>query len=343
MPIPLRLDFDAPGLRAIAKQTKAAGQARRLLALAAIYEGASRSEAAAIGSVTLQIVRDWVLKFNAEGPAGLIDRSPPGQPARLNAGQRAALARVIEDGPIPAVHGVVRWRLIDLCQWMWEEHRVSICKSTMSQEVRALGYRKLTARPRHHAQAEDAIETFKKSSLRAWRRSIASGTRHRHCCHRDLVCRRSPHRPEEQDHAPMGQAWQPAIRATRSTHGVDLHFWCGLSAGWQSGAGLVPALLQYPRDEPASCGDFCPGGPWQTRGADDGSSRLAHVGPTDHARQYHHPPAATEMSRAQPGRERLAVHEKQLALQPRVPPATRTSSIIAAKPGTNSQTSPGAS
>jgi transposase len=171
MAIPLRLDFDAPGLRAIAKQTKAAGQARRLLALAAIYDGASRSEAAAIGSVTLQIVRDWVLKFNANGPAGLIDRSPPGQPARLNAAQRATLAQVLEDGPIPAIHGVVRWRLIDLCQWMWEEHRVSICKSTMSQEVRALGYRKLTARPRHHAQAEDAIETFKKSSSPAWRRS----------------------------------------------------------------------------------------------------------------------------------------------------------------------------
>jgi transposase len=171
MPIPLRGGFDGPRLRAIAKRSKDGGQARRLLALAEIYEGASRSEAAAIGSVTLQIVRDWVMRFNAHGPAGLIDRKPPGQPARLNDTQRAALAKIIEDGPIPAIHGVVRWRLTDLCQWIWEEYRVSICKSTMSQEVRSLGYRKLTARPRHHAQADNAIEVFKKTSSRAWRRS----------------------------------------------------------------------------------------------------------------------------------------------------------------------------
>lgn len=174
MPIPLRSDFDAPQLRALAKKAKDGAQARRLLALAAIYEGATRTQAAAIGSVTVQIVRDWVVKFNAQGPAGLIDRKPPGQPSRLTAPHRAALVKAIEDGPIPAIHGVVRWRLIDLCQWFWDEHQVVIAKPTLSREVRALGYRKLTARPRHHAQAEGAIETFKKTSPRAWRRSRAT-------------------------------------------------------------------------------------------------------------------------------------------------------------------------
>jgi transposase len=62
--------------------------------------------------VGLQIVRDWVVKFNARGPAGLIDRKPPGPSPRLNAAQRQALAAMVESGPIPAVHGVVRWRLI---------------------------------------------------------------------------------------------------------------------------------------------------------------------------------------------------------------------------------------
>ena len=171
MPLPLRSDFDALSLRAIAKKTKDGPQARRLLALASIYEGGTRTQAAAMGSVTLQIVRDWVVRFNAEGPAGLIDRTPPGQPARLNDVHRAALVRAIEKGPMPAVHGVVRWRLIDLCQWLWEEFRVSIAKPTLSRELRAMGYRKLTARPRHHAQAEGAIEAFKKTSLRAWTRS----------------------------------------------------------------------------------------------------------------------------------------------------------------------------
>ena len=158
MPIPLRADFDAAGLRTVARRSKDAAQARRLLALAAVYDGATRTEAARIGGVTLQVVRDWVLRFNAEGPAGLVDRKALGQAPRLNDAHRAALTAVLESGPIPAIHGVVRWRLADLGQWLWEEFRVTAAKQTMSREVRALGYRKLSARPRHHAQAEGAVE-----------------------------------------------------------------------------------------------------------------------------------------------------------------------------------------
>jgi len=91
MAVPLRTDFDADQLRAIARRTKDGPQARRLLALAGIYDGASRTEAARIGGVTLQIVRDWVMKFNAHGPDGLINRTAPGQPSRLNDAHRAAL------------------------------------------------------------------------------------------------------------------------------------------------------------------------------------------------------------------------------------------------------------
>jgi len=166
MPIPLRADFDAQRLRAIARGAKDSAQTRRLLALAAIDDGARRTEAAAIGGVTLQIVRDWVMKFNARGPDGLIDRKAPGQPPKLNDAHRAALKTAIESGPIPAVDGVVRWRLVDLCHWIWEEFRVGIAKQTLSRELRAMGYRKLSARPRHHAQADGAIEDFKKASPR---------------------------------------------------------------------------------------------------------------------------------------------------------------------------------
>lgn len=173
MPVPLRTDYDAQKLRSLARRSKDAPQARRLLALAAAYDGASRTEAAKIGGVTLQIVRDWVLKFNANGPDGLIDRKAPGQPSRLNDEHRRALAAMIESGPTPAIHGVVRWRLIDLAQWMFEEFRVTIAVQTLSRELRALGYRKLSARPRHHAQVDGAIEHFKKVSQAAWRRSPA--------------------------------------------------------------------------------------------------------------------------------------------------------------------------
>jgi transposase len=173
MPIPLRGDFEAGQLRGLAKKTKDGPQARRLLALTAIYDGATRSEAAKIGGVGLQIIRDWVLRFNALGPEGLLDGKSPGQPSKLNDLQRQAIARMIESGPIPAVHGVVRWRLVDLAQWIFEEFRITVAKQTLSRELRAMGYRKLSARPRHHAQAKGAIEDFKKTSPRAWTKSRA--------------------------------------------------------------------------------------------------------------------------------------------------------------------------
>src|ERR1700756_4384625 len=103
------------------------------------------------------------------GPGGLLDGKSTGRPSKLNDTQRQAIAGMIESGPIPAVHGVVRWRLIDLAQWIFEEFRITIAKQTLSRELRAMGYRKLSARPRHHAQAEGAIEDFKKTSPRAWR------------------------------------------------------------------------------------------------------------------------------------------------------------------------------
>ncbi len=78
--IPLRTDFDGQQLRLVAKKAKDGPQARRLLALAGIYDGAARSEAARIGGVTLQVIRDWVLRFNARGPGGLINGKAPGQP-----------------------------------------------------------------------------------------------------------------------------------------------------------------------------------------------------------------------------------------------------------------------
>jgi transposase len=171
IPIPLRKDFKASQLRELAKKAKDGPRARRLLALAVIYDGGTRSEAAKLGGVGHQIVRDWVVRFNARGPDGLLDGKSPGRRSKLNDAQRQTVARMIESGPIPAVHGVVRWRLIDLAQWIFEEFRITIAKQTLSRELRAMGYRKLSARPRHHAPAVRAIEDFKKTSPRAWMKS----------------------------------------------------------------------------------------------------------------------------------------------------------------------------
>ena len=170
-PVRLREDFNGRSLRGLAKRARDAGQLRRLLALAEIYDGGSRGDAARIGDIGLQTVRDWVLRFNAGGPEGLIDAKAPGQVPKLNEAQHRALVQVVEAGPDPAIHGVVRWRLADLVQWVWEEFRIQISVQTLSRELRALGYRKLSARPRHYAQDADAMAAFKKTSPPSWQRS----------------------------------------------------------------------------------------------------------------------------------------------------------------------------
>jgi transposase len=161
--IPLRDDFDAQILRQLAKATKNAAQGRRLLALAEIYGGGSRSDAARIGGVTLQIIRDWVLRFNARGPDGLINGKAPGNQSKLNDEHRKALTKIVEDGPIPAIHGVVRWRRKDLVQWIFQEFRISLDETTIGRELKALGFAKLSARPRHYAQNEFEVDAFKKT------------------------------------------------------------------------------------------------------------------------------------------------------------------------------------
>jgi transposase len=125
--------------------------------------------------VTLQIVRDWVVRFNDRGPEGLLDGKAPGKPPLLNEVQRLALAEIVESGPIPSIHGVVRWRLIDLARWLHDEFGVSLTETTVARELKKQGYVKLTARPRHHSQNEYAMEDFKKGALpQSWQRSKSS-------------------------------------------------------------------------------------------------------------------------------------------------------------------------
>src|SRR6186713_1425366 len=134
--ITARRDYDAARLRGLARTTKSASQGRRLLALAEIYDGGSRTKAARVGGVGLQTIRDWVLRFNAHGPAGLIDGKAPGNASKLDEAQRQALAAIVERGPIPAIHEVVRWRLADLAHWIWEEFGISLSETTVSREPR---------------------------------------------------------------------------------------------------------------------------------------------------------------------------------------------------------------
>jgi transposase len=177
--IGVRSDYTSADLRQLARRSGDPDQVRRLLAVALILDGGSRSEAAQVAGVTLQIVRDWVLRFNEGGPDGLATRRAPGRAAILNDEQRAQLAAVVEAGPIPAAHGVVRWRLSDLAQWVWDEFALSVTRHTLGRELRAMGYRKLSARPRHRGQKGDDIADFKKASQPVWRRSNGSSREER--------------------------------------------------------------------------------------------------------------------------------------------------------------------
>ena len=118
-----------------------------------------------------QTLRHWVIRFNEQGPEGLINIPSPGVPPKLDDPHKAFLARLVEEGPIPAIHGVVRWRLRDLAWWVFEEFRISLDETTVGRELHKLGYRKLSARPQHHGQNEAAMEDFKKASPPGWRRS----------------------------------------------------------------------------------------------------------------------------------------------------------------------------
>lgn len=105
--IGLRDDFDSTALRRLARRSKSANQAQQLLELAQISNGGSRSAAARIGGVTLPIVRDWVITFNARSPDSLLHRKAPGAPPILDDAQRRALVENAENGPIQGIHVIV--------------------------------------------------------------------------------------------------------------------------------------------------------------------------------------------------------------------------------------------
>jgi transposase len=149
----VRTDYTASEVRRLAKRAKDAAQARRLLAIAAVFDGASRTEAAKIGGMDRQTLRDWVIRFNRQGPDGLFNIPSPGVPPKLDATHRAFLARIVEEGPIPAVHGVVRWRACDLIMRLHEEFEVSVSDDTIYRALKDLGFSHVSARPKAYKQA----------------------------------------------------------------------------------------------------------------------------------------------------------------------------------------------
>ena len=150
---------------------KDAAQARRLLALAAVRDGMNRTEAARIGGMDRQTLRDWAHRFNQYGPDGLIDIKPTGRPSKLSDEQKEALKQLVETGPDPEKDGVVRWRCVDLKRVLGQRFGVDLSEVSLGRALKKLGFSHLSARPRHPVQDPEAIAAFKKRMARP----VASG------------------------------------------------------------------------------------------------------------------------------------------------------------------------
>jgi len=184
--VALRTDLSAADLRLLAKQAEDAGQARRLLALAAVCDGMRRAAAAAIGAMDRQTLRDWVHRFNAQGAAGLINSKAPGPLPKLSPEQKQTLQRIVESPPDPIKDGVVRWRCVDLKRIIKERFDVDLDEVSIGRVLKQLGFAHLSARPQHPKQDPQAIEAFKKLSGAGHAGASRQGTPGRRA-DRDLV------------------------------------------------------------------------------------------------------------------------------------------------------------
>jgi transposase len=169
--IAVRAEYSSAELRRLAKKSRHGAQARRLLAIAAVLDGASRADAAKAGGMDRQTLRDWVIRFNEKGPDGLLNVPSPGATPKLKAEHKAFIGRMVEQGPIPAVHGVVRWRACDLIALLHEEFGLSVSDDTIYRVLKELGYAHVSARPRAYKQDAETLAAFKKTSPPVWRRS----------------------------------------------------------------------------------------------------------------------------------------------------------------------------
>lgn len=161
-----RLDLTAGELRRAARKEKNSTVARRILALALVLEGSDRKKAAENCGMDRQTLRDWVHRYNAEGLAGLRSRQLMGPRSRLTTEQQAELAALVEAGPDPEQHGVVRWRRVDLRDELERRFGVKLHERSVGKVLARLGYRRLSVRPRHPQADEAAQEAFKKTLLR---------------------------------------------------------------------------------------------------------------------------------------------------------------------------------
>jgi transposase len=159
-----RVDLSSTELRREASRCGDARAACRMLAIALVLDGTSRTEAAQSCGMDRQTLRDWVHRYNDLGLSGLSNRVPPGAKPRLSPEQEAAVAQLVREGPTFSEHGVVRWRRVDLSRVIEARFGVQLAERSVGALLRRLGFRRLSARPRHPGHDAAAQETHKKTS-----------------------------------------------------------------------------------------------------------------------------------------------------------------------------------
>ena len=160
-----RNDLNPAGLRRAARRAGSVSASQRMLALALVLEGASRTEAAQAAGMDRQTLRDWVHRYNDEGLAGLSDRQGDYGPKRLlSPEQEGEVAEWVRRGPALAEHGVVRWRRADLARAIKARFGIVMAERTMSTVLRRLGFARLVARPRHPGHDAAAQASFRATS-----------------------------------------------------------------------------------------------------------------------------------------------------------------------------------
>ncbi len=160
----VRGDVEAADLRRLARRERDGRVSARLLAIAGVLDGMSRAAAAQAAGMDRQTLRDWVVRFNAQGVVGLHDQPRSGRPVRMAEGQQAALRAMILRGPECERDGVSSWRIVDLCRLAEQRLGVTYRPSGMLRLVKSLDLSWQKTRPRHPQASEAAQERFKKGA-----------------------------------------------------------------------------------------------------------------------------------------------------------------------------------
>jgi transposase len=160
--IPIIRHIEPEELRRLGREQTRGRMASRMFAIANVLDGLSREDAATHAGMERQCLRDWVHRFNAEGVAGLADLPRKGRPRRMHEEIEKAFCERVDKGPDGKTDKLVRWRRVDLQEWLKSEHTINYHERSIGKILKRLGYSHVSTRPVHPENDPEAMEAFKK-------------------------------------------------------------------------------------------------------------------------------------------------------------------------------------